>query len=245
MTHHGAVYAGSGEPQSRPDRRGFTLIELLVVIAIISLLVSILLPSLARAKRLTRMTVCCTNVRSIVMATTLYASERDGTFPFHYGNPGDMKSSNPAVWDIATPLGELTGGFEMFFCPEFKDPEKQAGIEYLSDPTRTGQKGGNYCLYAGWQGTFVEPDTGPYYHVEDVERPSDAVAVADGNQNHDSWSNDLSLPFSGDHSESRRRNGPPVLDSSRGHFDGSTILVKPSQFVLGAYGGAAAWYWYW
>lgn len=54
---------------------GFTLIELLVVIAIISLLASILLPSLSRAKELTRRVVCATNLRNIGQAVSMYAIE--------------------------------------------------------------------------------------------------------------------------------------------------------------------------
>ncbi len=59
---------------------GFTLIELLVVIAIISLLVSILLPSLKKAKELARQVTCATNERGILLAYQLYGQEQ-GTLP--------------------------------------------------------------------------------------------------------------------------------------------------------------------
>ena len=53
-------------------REGFTLIELLVVIAIISLLVSILMPSLARAKAMAMRVICSSNLRSVHMGYLYY-----------------------------------------------------------------------------------------------------------------------------------------------------------------------------
>ncbi|MCD4823202.1 MAG: type II secretion system GspH family protein [Phycisphaerae bacterium] len=61
--------------------RGFTLIELLVVIAIISLLASILLPSLNRARELTKRTVCAGNLKNIGLAMVVYAGDNNGKYP--------------------------------------------------------------------------------------------------------------------------------------------------------------------
>ncbi len=61
--------------------KGFTLIELLVVIAIIALLLSVLLPSLKRAKEAGKRTVCLFNAKSLTTAWMLYVQENDGRFP--------------------------------------------------------------------------------------------------------------------------------------------------------------------
>jgi len=53
------------------------LIELLVVIAILALLVSLLLPSLERARRLARGTVCLSLLKALATANQMYAEEYD------------------------------------------------------------------------------------------------------------------------------------------------------------------------
>jgi len=60
-----------------PRSAAFTLMELLVVMAIISMLMSILMPSLNRARELSKSTVCLSNLRQFTLAWTIYASENN------------------------------------------------------------------------------------------------------------------------------------------------------------------------
>ncbi len=62
--------------------KGFTLIELLVVIAIIALLVSILLPSLGRARELMKRASCGVNCNSIGKGLAMYLGEFEDQYPF-------------------------------------------------------------------------------------------------------------------------------------------------------------------
>ena len=65
----------------KPMQFGFSLIELLVVIAIIALLLSMLTPSLMRAKTTAMRLVCAQNLKQINLAVNLYLDGNEGTYP--------------------------------------------------------------------------------------------------------------------------------------------------------------------
>ena len=93
--------------------RGFTLIELLVVVSIIALLVSILLPSLGKARDAAKRVVCSKNLQSLGMAWIMYAGDNNdsvasGTgfaaWPVGLGPPGEATYDGTQVGWIAYPL---------------------------------------------------------------------------------------------------------------------------------------------
>ena len=75
----------------------FTLIELLVVISIIAILVSILLPALAKARELANRAVCMANVRGIIQSMLTYGQSSNGTFPTLPPVAGATTYINPPV----------------------------------------------------------------------------------------------------------------------------------------------------
>lgn len=103
----------------------FTLIELLVVIAIIGILMSMLIPSLSKAKAVTRQAVCLSNSQQISKATHAYMVEEN-----RFG-PVDSIDGNGIHWfnnliPAYLPEGEIDGGAsKVNECPD--------GLELTAD----------------------------------------------------------------------------------------------------------------
>lgn len=111
------------------DRRAgsaFTLIEVLVVISVIVLLVSIILPSVQKARGLSRRTACASNLRQIAGACVAYAlNERFHRFTADEALPsngpsadnwGDMEEGNAGSLWLLVEQGSLEPG--VFLCPD-------------------------------------------------------------------------------------------------------------------------------
>lgn len=87
-------------------RRGFSLIELLVVVSVIALLVSILLPSLAAARRSARTTVCMSNYHQFGVAFATYGNDNKERIATYSWRPG--KHASPWT-DLVPPITTLSG----------------------------------------------------------------------------------------------------------------------------------------
>jgi len=89
--------------------RGFTLVELLVVIGIISVLISLLLPALNKARAAATNVACLSNLRQVGMAMLGYVGENRGKLPYGSIHPSGESLLYSALIDshwLPTPVSE-------------------------------------------------------------------------------------------------------------------------------------------
>ena len=139
------------------NKRGFTLIELLVVISIIALLLSILMPSLQKAKFLAQRVVCFNNVKNQHLPQMMYATDNDDKFaPHNDFTPGYARSAgvNPESQIHEQMRGTYISNSKILLCPlQKKFPWYNSDLEYYD------------VGYGGWDNEDRSPAGLPALHV--------------------------------------------------------------------------------
>ena len=127
--------------KQKTNRTGFTLIELLVVISIISLLISILLPALAKARSAAVRVQCQANFRQNMIAVEAYATDESGLYP----DAGKIVGSKFNTWmnlmggvfvDRPQGMGMVFAGEYLTTMAPFFCPSRNSDAYFFSDPNR-------------------------------------------------------------------------------------------------------------
>ncbi len=134
--------------------RAFTLIELLVVIAIIALLVSILMPSLQKAKEMAKDILCSSNQKNITYGFFLYAQDYDDMIPYNRSWTDEIDGGDEISWRerIGRIPPEQVGYFIRVNLPSNPDvlgPINRICIKGYVDFTQGSRTEGNFKCPTG------------------------------------------------------------------------------------------------
>jgi prepilin-type N-terminal cleavage/methylation domain-containing protein/prepilin-type processing-associated H-X9-DG protein len=185
-------------------RKGFTLIELLVVISIIALLVSVLLPSLNKAKKSAQAAVCLAHLHQWGLAWKQYTQDNDGRVAMDSGWIVTMVPYFLSIQQDDLVPGRIYDD-TLLICPSAKKP-------YLIPPAGTNVSGAKFKAWARsndqglcWVGSYgINQYVVQYFTPEEK-----AEGEGEGGRTPDEvWytANDKRAPYV-----------PLLLDSARAH----------------------------
>ena len=194
------------------NRNRFTLIELLIVIAIIAILVAMLMPALAQARRAGMISYMTNNMRQVMTASLTYVADYD-KFPYVYSRDQDPTTgySPPPPdgysWDdllsgylgkplthdemAASRIPEVPGYVDLFRCP--LDPTAHKNPKHRGIAQSGAALAGTNVVGVG--GFFAElngqnKDWVPGINLAHLEKPERTVAYLEMPNIH--WNNGYS-----------------------------------------------------
>jgi prepilin-type N-terminal cleavage/methylation domain-containing protein/prepilin-type processing-associated H-X9-DG protein len=175
-----------GKTRFRAVGSGFTLVELLVVIGIIALLIAILMPALASARRQAQAVACASNLKQIYNGMLMYANDYRGWLMPTIGagsSAGAANIGNPA-WPMYLNNEEATvtgwrapinyiPSREVFYCPS-QNP-RQTGGSFRGSYGMNGRMGSD--VEGNWW--YVGPTGVNYYRLFATFMAAEMYLVAD------------------------------------------------------------------
>jgi len=159
-------------------KSGFTLVELLVVVAIIALLVSILLPTLGKAKEQAKIVSCMANLKGLGLAYTFYTTEQNDWLPSSAGYGGDPPTWDHRLWPYYENYGLLICPSDKIKRPSWVEHNRSYAqsccIGYRASSVYGDQLSPPYSGTRPWTADY------PYnFKSADVEIPADTIALGE------------------------------------------------------------------
>jgi type II secretory pathway pseudopilin PulG len=179
----------------------FTLVELLVVIGIITILASLLLPTLNRATEQARRAKCQNNLGQVYKATRFYAQYSNSFLPDLYAgirlnstkiisnyvtshkayntDPSDKPITSCGLWLLAS--GGQIRTPESLFCPDIPGPRKFNGTKNATVPDPSPSATSQMPLMAGYAYNYFPDTTEGTQPATEVPRPANLTLDDVGN----------------------------------------------------------------
>jgi prepilin-type N-terminal cleavage/methylation domain-containing protein/prepilin-type processing-associated H-X9-DG protein len=168
--------------RSSAAQSAFTLVELLVVIAIIAVLVSLLVPAIAKSQEKAAGISCQNNLRQISLALAQYSLDGDGRIPNQRWVPGPYHNTRGfrcgAEWENtpARYFHTYLGDPHIWVCPK-----KRRGLTYLSEPGQFDPSITGFLSYGfNYLGLFGGPfNISKALRFSDLKFPVETVSSAE------------------------------------------------------------------
>ena len=225
-----AYAANTGPGRCRQGFRGFSLVELLVVIAIIALLATMIIPSFARARELTRRATCGTKMRHICDAVNNYAVAGR----YHRGTMGQaMPTNGPTTGNWGDTTSGNLGGLWLLVRYDFLDsagtflcPGAESKMDFTAPDVLNADNAGSgfgekTCSYS----YLSQVPFDGYEATSLTAVPSDMIVLADKNPRTTQGTQNIDSSENGKNSKAHGREGQNVggLDSSVRFIEETTI----------------------
>jgi hypothetical protein len=158
------------------------MIELMIGIGIVALLISILMPTLARAREHAQRTRCASNLRQIQLACTSYENNWNSSCPWPNWHGPELAGYRPPGWLYQYPQGagagstqnDVQGGalweylnsIDVYHCPEDSETSIGGPVHPLTSYLMNGAACGYGKMLPSYKVTYFQADAIMFWEAD-------------------------------------------------------------------------------